>query len=98
MPKRHHENVLELTDDEAGRIGALLPRLCRALMEVSGAEGFHIVVNNGRAAGQTVFHGHWHLIPRFPGDAVRWPWPHQEYAEGARAEFQRKIIDAIEPG
>lgn len=97
VPRRHHENVLELSSDEAARIGALLPRLCKAVQQVSGADGFHVIINNGQAAGQTVFHGHWHVIPRFLGDAVHWPWPHQKYPSGAMTELQRKIIDAIPP-
>ncbi|MGE3820648.1 MAG: HIT family protein, partial [Isosphaeraceae bacterium] len=45
----------------------------------TGAAGFNVVVNNGRIAGQTVGHGHWHVIPRFANDPVDWPWPHAEY-------------------
>lgn len=98
IPRRHHESILDLTDDEAARIGALLPRLCRAVKAVSGADGLHVIVNNGQAAGQTVFHGHWHIIPRFVGDAVHWPWPHQQYEDGAMADLQRRIADAVAPG
>ena len=53
----------------------LVPRLARAIQAATGADGLNLIVNNGQVAGQTVFHGHWHLIPRFIGDPVNWPWP-----------------------
>ena len=43
------------------------------------AEGLNVIVNNGRAAGQTIDHCHWHIIPRFNDDAVDWPWPQGQY-------------------
>ncbi len=42
----------------------------------TGADGLNVIVNNGQAAGQTIDHCHWHIIPRFHDDPVNWPWPH----------------------
>ena len=56
------------------------PRLCRAVKAATGAEGLNVIINNGRAAGQTIDHCHWHIIPRFANDAVNWPWPQGEYS------------------
>ncbi len=70
---------------------ALLPRLARAIQAATGADGLNLIVNNGRVAGQTVFHGHWHLIPRFIDDPVDWPWPHAEYSGDELGQMQFRI-------
>jgi len=79
VPKAHHANLNELPDALAGAVGSLLPRLCRAIAAATGSQGLNIIVNSGRAAGQTIDHCHWHIIPRFRDDPVNWPWPHTEY-------------------
>lgn len=95
VPRVHHANLLELPEEDAAHVASLLPRLCRAIVAATGADSFNVIVNNGRPAGQTIFHGHWHIIPRAEDDAVRWPWPHQSYAEGEMAAMQAKIREAI---
>jgi len=80
VPKEHHAHLGELTEAVAAQAGSLLPRLCRAITAATGADGLNVIVNNGRAAGQTIEHCHWHIIPRFHDDSVNWPWPHCDYA------------------
>ncbi len=53
--------------------------------------GFNVIVNNGRAAGQTIDHGHWHIIPRFHDDPVNWPWPHSEYVGDELGQMRFRI-------
>jgi histidine triad (HIT) family protein len=95
MPKLHHSRVSDLPDGLAGAVSSLLPRLCRAITAATGAEGLNIIVNNGRAAGQTIDHCHWHIIPRWSDDPVNWPWPHSEYAgdelEQMRFRIEREL-------
>ncbi len=95
VPKTHHANLLELDGAHAAHLASLLPRLCRAIQAATGAEGFNVIVNNGRAAGQTVDHGHWHIIPRWSDDPVNWPWPHAEYLgdelEQMRVRIEREL-------
>jgi histidine triad (HIT) family protein len=79
VPRAHHADLTELPPGLAAHVGGLLPGLCRAVVKATGADGFNLIVNNGAAAGQTVAHGHWHVIPRFAADAVNWPWPHGDY-------------------
>src|SRR5207249_3900726 len=79
VPKAHHATLADLPDDLAAQAGSLLPRLCRAVRSATGAGGLNVIVNLGRPAGQVIDHAHWHIIPRFPGDAVHWPWPHVPY-------------------
>ena len=47
------------------------------------------------AAGQTIHHGHWHLIPRFVDDPVDWPWPHAQYSGDELAQMQLRITSAL---
>jgi histidine triad (HIT) family protein len=91
VPKAHHTQLSELPGAVAGAAGSLLPRLCRAIAAATGAEGINVIVNNGRAAGQTVDHGHWHIIPRFADDAVNWPWPHSAYAGDELGQMKFRI-------
>ena len=95
IPKSHHSDLTELPEALAAKVGAILPRLCRAVLSASGAEGFHLIVNNGECAGQTVSHGHWHIIPRRRGDAVHWPWPHIEYLGDELGRMKLAIEGAL---
>jgi histidine triad (HIT) family protein len=79
VPKVHCADLSELPEAVAAHAGSLLPRLCRAIQAATGADGLNVIVNNGRAAGQTIDHCHWHIIPRFHDDPVSWPWPQGEY-------------------
>jgi histidine triad (HIT) family protein len=92
VPKAHHATLSELPESAAASIGALLPRLCRAVAAATGADGFNVIVNNGQAAGQTIDHCHWHIIPRFSDDAVNWPWPHSVYT-GDELNQMRFLIE-----
>jgi histidine triad (HIT) family protein len=79
VPRQHHRDLTELSAEDAGKVATVIPLLAKALVRSTGADGFNLIVNNGAVAGQTVFHGHWHLIPRFKDDPVNWPWPHGRY-------------------
>ena len=73
VPKRHIASAFEATNEEMAEIWAALRKTAEALtMESSDRcpkpDGFNIGVNCGPAAGQTVMHLHWHLIPRYAGD------------------------------
>jgi histidine triad (HIT) family protein len=96
IPKQAHRTVADLPDDLAAHLGSLLPRLCRAVQKVTGAPAFNVIANGGSAAGQTVFHVHWHIIPRYEDDAVRWPWPHSSYGDEARMKaMQDRLVEAL---
>jgi histidine triad (HIT) family protein len=91
VPKTHHAHLSDLPDSIAGHAGSLLPRLCRAIRAATGADGLNVIVNNGRAAGQTIDHCHWHIIPRFEDDPVNWPWPQGEYAGDELGQMRFRI-------
>ena len=70
-------------------------KVARAVVKATGAEGFNLGVNNGRAAGQVIFHLHLHVIPRNIGDGLRL-WPNQDYQEGKMQEIAGRIKKAFE--
>lgn len=74
LPKTHAANLFELPDETAGKAMVLAKKLAGQLKEGLHADGINILQNNGEAAGQTVFHFHVHLIPRYAGDGVNVTW------------------------
>ena len=68
LPKGHYANIYELPDELASKVFVLAKKTAARLQKALGCDGMNIVQNNGTAAGQTVFHFHMHLIPRYKGD------------------------------
>lgn len=68
LPKNHAANVFEFSDEGASKILIVAKKIAKALKETYQCDGINILQNNGKAAGQTVFHLHVHVIPRFEGD------------------------------
>jgi len=74
LPKEHYKNIYELPEDTAAKAFVLAKKLATEMTEKLGADGFNIVQNNNEVAGQTVFHFHMHLIPRYEGDGQHISW------------------------
>lgn len=68
LPKKHAANIFELPDEYAAKVMVVAKKIAKALKETYHCDGVNILQNNGEAAGQTVFHLHVHVIPRFNGD------------------------------
>ena len=68
LPKEHYANIYELDEEVAGKIFKLAKELAIKMTDKLNCDGFNIVQNNGECAGQTVFHFHMHLIPRYKDD------------------------------
>jgi histidine triad (HIT) family protein len=76
IPKEPAETLDRLSDDAAAAIGRVLPRLCRALIDVTGCADYNVLQNNGAPAHQAVMHVHFHVIPKpseKEGLGVGWP-------------------------
>ena len=74
LPKQHAANLFELPDELAAKVLPLAKTVAQKLQKGLGADGINLVQNNGEAAGQTVFHFHMHLIPRYQNDTVNVTW------------------------
>lgn len=65
LPKEHYANMFEIDDDILAKAAKLAKKIMTHEKELLGCDGYNLVQNNGEAAGQTVFHFHMHLIPRY---------------------------------
>lgn len=74
IPKERKAALHELSDESAAAIGRVLPRLCRAVMQATGAEAYNVLQNNGAAAHQAVPHVHFHIIPKFDESGLCMTW------------------------
>ena len=92
LPKAHYANIYEIPEDLAGKAMKLAKRMAEKMVPALGADGFNVVQNNGEVAGQTVFHFHMHLIPRYQGDSARFGWKPGELTE----EMKQEVLSALE--
>ena len=74
LPKNHFANIYEIPEDVAGDVMKLAKKMATHMTEKLNCDGFNLVQNNGEAAGQTVFHFHYHLIPRYKDDNQHILW------------------------
>ena len=72
IPRKHHEQITDMTPEDVGTIFALVPKIAKAILEATGADAFSIGQNNGRAAKQIVPHVHIHTIPRYNNKGTVW--------------------------
>ena len=87
LPKDHAANLFELPEEVAEKALPLAKKIGGKLVKGLGADGFNVVQNNGECAGQTVFHFHMHLIPRYEGDTVSVGWKPGSLSDDDREEI-----------
>lgn len=74
LPKKHAANIYELSDEDASKIFVVAKRVATVMEQVLKCDGMNILQNNGETAGQSVFHLHVHLIPRYKNDNLKIKW------------------------
>ena len=74
IPKSHSDNLLSVEPDTAAKALKVISKTANAIKEALGCDGINVVQNNGEAAGQTVMHLHFHIIPRYKNDCVNIGW------------------------
>ena len=79
IPKAHYKDIYEIDEELAGKAFKLAKKLTISMTEKLGCEGFNILQNNKEVAGQTVFHFHMHLIPRYKEGKSILTWGHEEF-------------------
>ena len=77
VPRRHTRDLLEIEPDDLAACTATAQRVARQVLAALDADGVNLVQSSGRAAWQTVFHFHVHVIPRYADDPLRLPWQPQ---------------------
>lgn len=93
LPKEHYANLYELPNELAAKVIVLAKKMITKLTDVLGCDGYNLVQNNGVAAGQTVFHFHLHMIPRYEGDQVGLGWKMGELTDVDRDEILAKLAE-----
>jgi len=96
LPKEHYDNLWELGKEESEKVMEIAAKVSKAQKKALGCDGVNILQNNGVAAGQTVFHFHMHLIPRYEDDNVMIPWAALSYEDGEAAKVCEEIKAAME--
>lgn len=94
IPKRHAADIVESDNTDIADAIIQAKRIAVAIQHALKADGFTISTNRGEAAGQTVFHLHFHIIPRYREDGLS-AWPHQETEQKTRTELAQIIKKAI---
>ncbi|MFC1611441.1 HIT family protein [Myxococcota bacterium] len=86
IPKEPAETIDQLSDESSAAIGRVLPRICRAVIQATGASQYNILQNNGPLAHQVVMHVHFHIIPKYDeksGLGIGWPAGSLDHDEAA---------------
>ena len=93
IPKKHYRNMLEMDAEAASSLFARVPKIAKQLQDKLGASGVNIINNNEEAAGQTVFHTHAHLLPRFDeSDGLKLTFETHEPDFAALAQLAQEIF------
>jgi histidine triad (HIT) family protein len=91
IPKQHFERLHDCPVELLGQVSLCLGKIAGAVSNAMNSDGYNILCNNGRAAGQLVEHLHFHVIPRTTGDGVFDRWPAYKYQEGKIEKIADKI-------
>ncbi len=94
IPKEHHENLHEMPDQLLEKITPVVKKIATAIKTGVSASGINIGQNNGKSAGQVIFHYHIHIIPRFDNDGLK-HWPGKPYVLGEAEEIAEKIKSVL---
>jgi len=95
LPKEHFKNIFSLSDEYAAKALIIAKKVVTAMTEELECDGFNILQNNEEIAGQTVFHFHIHLIPRYKGDDVKLTWNPTELDKSTAEQTAKKISERI---
>lgn len=100
IPKKHFRNILDCDEKTAAKIGSVLPKIANAVKKTFNADGINIFQNNEEYAGQTVFHLHFHIVPRYKNkdlafDNLEIKWPPEKLTPENFEEIQKELIKQL---
>ncbi len=96
LPKKHYANLYGIPEEDAAAAMVLAKKMASLLTKALNCDGLNVVQNNGEPAGQTVFHFHMHLIPRYIGDDSGFGWKPGTLTDEVRDEILEKIRAAAD--
>jgi histidine triad (HIT) family protein len=95
IPRNHYDNFLEVPARELDGLIKTVQSVSSAIKSSLNPDGINLVANNGRAAGQSIFHFHFHIIPRFYDDDFKFRLNLKKYENGLMNEFAEKIRNKL---
>lgn len=95
LAKTHAADIFEIDEETYGKAMKLAKKIASAVKKATGCDGINILQNNGTAAGQTVFHLHIHIIPRYDDDTVNVKWETMSPAAADLSAICDKIRNEI---
>ncbi len=95
IPKQHFEKLHDCPSELLGEVCLRLGRIAAAVAKAMNSDGYNVLCNNGRAAGQLIEHLHFHIIPRNSGDSIFDHWPSYKYEKGKIEQIAAKIRENL---
>lgn len=95
IPKTPFVNVLDGEEETLGHMMKVAKKISLAIMDATKADGINLIMNNGEAAGQEVFHAHLHVVPRFKEDNSFHKPNHVTYEDGETNAIATQLSAAL---
>lgn len=96
IPKKASPNIFETDEETMKHIGAAIPKVANAIKKAFQPDGLNIIQNNGEYANQSVFHIHFHLIPRYENDIDGFGYKWETHEDVIDDETKQKIATQIQ--
>ncbi len=97
IPETHASSFLDVPREELVDLIEATQVVSRAIVESLNPQGFNVFSNNGRAAGQSIFHCHFHVTPRYDDDNIKFILKLKKYAANEMAEYGDRIRKSLPP-
>ncbi|MDA0987354.1 MAG: HIT family protein [Bacteroidetes bacterium] len=95
ISKNHYKDILEIPKSEAADLFSAVQLISKSLTEALNLEGFNVISNKGEIAGQSIFHFHFHIIPRYKNDNINFVRSLKKYTDQEFQEVFQKINQHI---
>lgn len=96
IPKKASANIFETDEETTKHIGAALPKVANAIKRAFNPDGLNIIQNNGEFADQSVFHIHFHLIPRYENDIDGFGYKWETHEDILNNDAKQQIAEQIQ--
>lgn len=90
IPKKHYESIIDIPESDFLSLSKAVKKLASHFVTACGYSGINILQANGKSAGQSVFHLHFHIFPRNTNDGATM-WPHNKVATKSLEDMQTKL-------